>query len=32
MIIGTGLRVYMRDGWNIFSFVIAFVSALGIVI
>ena len=31
-IIGRGITVYMRDGWNIFSFVIAFVSAFGILI
>ena len=30
--IGQGLRVYMRDEWNIFNLIIAIVSALGILI
>jgi hypothetical protein len=31
-LIGQGLRVYMRDEWNIFNLTIAIVSALGIII
>lgn len=31
-LIGQGLRVYFRNGWNVFNFIVAIDSALGILI